>query len=151
MHISTNSEIVLNQGLASKQAKFNSHTVAFATVTKLFLITCWLQGSLAHATHPVLAKFVQKVITASDKSRSISVKWRCEGNLTLSRGTPNTYGSSSPWILFWILTWEINAHYVHFRNSNCGILHCYTALSSYMGNDVLEKTVACMSKVKPDD
>jgi hypothetical protein len=24
-------------------------------------------------------------------------------------------------------------------------------LSSYMGNDVLEKTVACMSKVKPDD
>jgi hypothetical protein len=36
MLISTNSEIVLNYSLTSKQGKFNSHTVVFASYETIF-------------------------------------------------------------------------------------------------------------------
>lgn len=94
-------------GLAHKQGKFNVSSMSLAAGSKLFQITC-LQDSASQqqATYPVLAKFVQNVITASEKRFSSTLKRRCEGKFILSRGTPNTYGSSSPWILLPILAWE---------------------------------------------
>lgn len=56
VQISTKPEFVLNQRPASKQEKFNSCALIFATVTKLFLISCWRQGPLAARYSPRLGE-----------------------------------------------------------------------------------------------